>query len=46
MKRLETCWQNCGVEADAEILEIDAMEDAIAPLDEQTTQIREPDDSD
>jgi len=35
------CWQNCGVEADAEMLEIDAMEDAIAPLDEQTTRIRE-----
>ncbi|MHC4120761.1 MAG: hypothetical protein ACYSWO_24995 [Planctomycetota bacterium] len=34
-------WQNCGVEADAEMLEIDAMEDAIAPLDEQTTRIRE-----
>ena len=35
------CWQNCGVEADAEMLAIDAMEDAIAPLDEQTTRIRE-----
>jgi len=35
------CWQNCGVEADAEMIEIDAMEDAIAPLDEQTTRIRE-----
>ncbi|MHC4354695.1 MAG: hypothetical protein ACYS0H_18485 [Planctomycetota bacterium] len=34
-------WQNCGAEADAEMLEIDAMEDAIAPLDEQTTRIRE-----
>ncbi|MHC4728885.1 MAG: hypothetical protein ACYS17_16835 [Planctomycetota bacterium] len=41
MKRLETCWQNYGVEADAEMLEIDAMEDAIAPLDEETTKIRE-----
>ena len=41
MKRLETCWQACGVEADAEMLEIDAMEDAIAPLDEHTTRIRE-----
>jgi hypothetical protein len=35
------CWQNCGVKADAEILEIDQMEDALAPLDEQTTRIRE-----
>jgi hypothetical protein len=35
------CWQNCGVEADAEILQIDEMEDAIAPLDEQTVRIRE-----
>ncbi len=35
------CWQNCGVEADPEMFEIDAMEDAIAPLDEQTTRIRE-----
>ena len=35
------CWQNCGVEADAEILDIDKMEDAIAPLDERTTRIRE-----
>jgi hypothetical protein len=33
-------WQNCGVEADAEMLEIDAMEDAIAPLDDRTTRIR------
>ena len=23
-------WQNCGVEADAEMLEIDTMEDAMA----------------
>jgi len=36
-----SCWQNCGVEADAEMLEIDGMEDAISPLDEQTTRIRE-----
>ena len=35
------CWQNCGVQADAEMLGIDKMEDAIAPLDEQTTRIRE-----
>ena len=36
-----TYCQACGIEADAEMLEIDAMEDAIAPLDEQTTRIRE-----
>jgi hypothetical protein len=35
------CWQNCGVEADAEMLEIDAMEDAIAPLDDQTKALRQ-----
>jgi len=35
------CWHNCGVEADVEMLEIDGMEDAISPLDEQTTRIRE-----
>jgi hypothetical protein len=35
------CWQNCGVEADTEMLEIDGMEDTISPLDEQTTRIRE-----
>ncbi len=35
------CWQNCGTEADVEMLEIDRMEDAIAPPDERTTRIRE-----
>ena len=35
------CWQNCGVQADAEMLDIDRMEDAIAPLDEQSVRIRE-----
>jgi hypothetical protein len=34
------CWQNCGVEADAEMLKIDAMEDSLAPLDEHTAEIR------
>jgi len=33
--------QACGIEPDAEMLEIDAMEDSIASLDEQTTRIRE-----
>ena len=36
----KACWQNCGVEADAEMLEIDRMEDAMAPLYEQTIRIR------
>ncbi len=34
------CWQNCGVEPDAEMLEIDSMEDSISPLDDTTIQIR------
>jgi hypothetical protein len=34
------CWQNCGVETDAEILVIDSMEDSILPLDEHTVGIR------
>jgi len=34
-------WRNCGVEPDAEMREIDAMEDALAPLDEQAVGIRE-----
>ena len=32
------CWQNCGVQADAEMLDIDKMEDAIAHLDEHTAR--------
>ena len=36
---LEECWQACGIEVDAEVLEIDRMEDAISPLNEQTKQI-------
>jgi len=36
---LEEYWQACGIEVDAEVLEIDRMEDSIAPLNEQTTQI-------
>jgi hypothetical protein len=35
------CWRNCGVQADAEMLDIDRMEDAIAPLDEQAARARE-----
>jgi len=33
-------WQNCVEQADREILAIDKMEEAIGPLDEQTTKIR------
>jgi hypothetical protein len=39
MAMLAEYWQACGIEVDAEVLEIDRMEDAIAPLSEQTTQI-------
>jgi hypothetical protein len=34
------CWRNCGTEADSEMLDIDKMEDSIAPLDEETIKIR------
>ena len=35
------CWMNCGVaQADTEIQEIDAMADALGPMDESTTLIR------
>ena len=34
-------WRNCVEEADSEILTIDKIEDAIAPLGEQTTRIRQ-----
>ena len=39
MAMLEEYWQACGIEADAEVLEIDRMEDAMSPLNEQATQI-------
>jgi len=35
------CWRNCDTEADREILDIDRMEDSIAPLDDETTKIRQ-----
>jgi hypothetical protein len=38
---LEEYWQACGIEVDAEVLEIDRMEDSIAPLDEETIKIRQ-----
>jgi hypothetical protein len=34
-------WRNCALEADAEILEIDRMEDGIAPLASNVVKIRE-----
>ena len=37
---LSSYYQACGVEVDAEMLEIDAMEDSIAPLDDNTVHIR------
>jgi hypothetical protein len=46
-EKLRSCWQNCGAPddknllEDKEILGIDAMEDSIAPLDDQTTAIRQ-----
>ena len=36
--KLRSWWKNC--EPDGEILAIDALEDSIAPLDDQTTKIR------
>jgi hypothetical protein len=39
MDMLEEYWQACGVEVDDEVLEIDKMEDSIAPLDQNTIKI-------
>src|SRR4030042_2781805 len=45
-RELRSCWQNCGgaddpnLLADSELAAIDAMEDAIAPLNEATVEIR------
>jgi hypothetical protein len=36
-----SCWQNCAPELDKEIIAIDKMEDALAPLDKHTTGIRQ-----
>jgi len=44
---LRACWLNCyapddkRILRDKELIAIDAMEDSIAPLDEQTIQIRQ-----
>ncbi|MHC4228028.1 MAG: hypothetical protein ACYSW0_11435, partial [Planctomycetota bacterium] len=35
------CWQNCGSDVDAEMLEIDRAEDALGPLDEHSAAIRQ-----
>jgi hypothetical protein len=34
-------WRNCTLEADSEILDIDRLEDRIAPIDPDVSQIRE-----
>ncbi len=34
------CWQNCSGAEDDEVRRLDAMEDALGPLDEQTIQVR------
>ena len=34
-------WENCTKESDQEIRAIDAIEDRIAPLDDQTAKIRQ-----
>lgn len=34
-------WRNCALNADSEILAIDSLEDRIAPIDQNVTQIRE-----
>ena len=41
--KLRSCWQNCFISddnKDKELAEIDAMEDSLAPLDEDTVRIR------
>ncbi len=35
------CWRNCGVEADAEIREMDRMEDNISPMPPNVSRIRD-----
>lgn len=36
-----SCWRNCAQEADSEILDIDRMEDEIAPISPSVSKIRE-----
>jgi len=38
---LRSSWRNCAINADSEILDIDAMEDRLAPIDPDTSRIRE-----
>lgn len=40
-KSLRSWWQNCAMEADSEILDIDKWEDEIAPIPHNVTKIRE-----
>jgi hypothetical protein len=35
-------WRNCALKADSEILDIDRIEDAIAPIAPNVSRIREP----
>ena len=41
MATLEEYCKACGIEPDAEVLDIDKMEDSIAPLDNDTAKIRQ-----
>ncbi len=36
-----SCWRNCALEADSEVLDIDRMEDEIAPIAPSVSRIRE-----
>jgi len=38
---VRSCWRNCDTEGDCELLNIDKMEDYIAPLDDETAKIRQ-----
>ena len=40
MKSCRSWWQNCALEADSEILDIDRVEDSIAPIDANVLKIR------
>ena len=41
MTSCRSCWRNCTLEADSEILAIDRMEDQVAPIAENVSKIRE-----
>ncbi len=36
-----SCWRNCALQADAEIIAIDRMQDELMPLDQDAEQIRQ-----